>query len=103
MLIIDRNTETGLLHAKIMPENKLLEDFLQTEIQQDITLIHLLKQKTFDPHALPFEITGNAHSLTLTKDEYLISSLYGGEHCCRGPLTEFMDILQQWAYFLENE
>ncbi|MCR9212417.1 MAG: hypothetical protein NXI13_01760 [Proteobacteria bacterium] len=102
ILSLKKDLETNLLSAEITPENRLLSDFLETEIQQDRAYIdYLLNQATMLEN-LPFEINGNAYGLILTNVDYKITALYSDE-MTSGPLPDLLDILRQWREFLQPE
>ncbi len=97
-----KDPETGLLKAELSPENGVLCDFFESEIQQDRAFIAFLKAQAEDRESLPFEINGNAHTLTLTGPQYEITSLQSGE-TTSGPLSDLLDLLRQWDGFLRGE
>jgi len=103
MLTVTKDRDTGLLIAEILPENKVLSGFLETEIQQDLGLLHLIQQRISDTDALPNEINGNAHSLSLTKGKYIISALFDSGQSCKGPLQELTYVLDQWEAYLVSK
>lgn len=100
-LTLRKDPETRLISAEIVPENSLLSEFLESEIQQDQALIALLRTHTDNPDQRPFEITGNAHTLALTETDYHITSL-NDDTMTSGPLGDFIDLLHQWDQFLNR-
>ncbi|MBO0335136.1 hypothetical protein J0X12_16055 [Sneathiella sp. CAU 1612] len=103
-IFLTRDTESGLIDVKITPENKLLKEFFETEIQDDMALIDYLVTKATHQEGKDFEITGNAFSLTLTPDRYSITPLYEDRRSPQGgPRRDFFLLLDYWRQFLENE
>ena len=101
---IHRDQKSGLLKARISPANKVLEEFLETEIQNDLRVIDYLTERTLDAAIHYVDTTGNAFSLKLTADSYFITPLYENDIPPQeGPLDEFLYLLNQWRDFLKKE
>jgi|TARA_R110002094_G_scaffold25946_4_gene38255 hypothetical protein len=101
---IRRDRKTGLLHIKTTPENKLLEEFFETEIQNDLALIDYVYARLARQEDTETEITGNAFSLLLTHDRYIITPLFEqGLPPFEGPQEEFLHILDCWRKRLEKD
>lgn len=100
-ILMARDEKTGLITAEISPENKILEEFLETEIQGDIALIDYLFDRTANALGGGFEITGNAFSLTLTPDRYLIEPLFeDGGRQQEGKREDLFYLLDRWRAFV---
>ncbi len=103
-IFLIRDINSGLIKVKILPENKLLEEFFETEIQDDLALTDYLMSKDAGRNGNDYEITGNAFSLTLTADRYIISPLYEDKRAPQeGPSVDFFTLLSRWRHFLKNE
>ncbi|MEX0582817.1 MAG: hypothetical protein WD185_04040 [Sneathiella sp.] len=98
---MNRDKATGLIRTKISPENKMLEEFFETEIQGDIALIDYLFDKAADAPGGEFEINGNAFSLTLTADSYQIESIFdeNGQRQ-EGAREDLFYLLDRWRAFI---
>lgn len=103
-IFLTRDKESSLIDVKISPENKLLKEFFETEIQDDMALIDYLMTKATHQQDKDYEITGNAFSLTLTPDRYIITPLYEDTRSPQGgPRGDLFLLLDYWRQFLENE
>lgn len=102
-ILMKRDEKTGFITAKISPENKLLEQYLETEIQGDIALIDYLLDRTANALGGGFEITGNAFSLTLTPDKYLIEPLFDDDKGAQeGAREDLFYLLDRWRAFISG-
>ena len=96
--------ETGLIEAELSPENILLKEFFETEIQGDIALADYLKTKATGPQDEDYEITGNGFTLTLSPDRYIITPIYEDTRAPKdGPRDDFFLLLDHWRQFLSHE
>ena len=101
---LQRDRKTGLIEARLSPENKLLKEFFETEIQDDIALINYLRTKDTDIQDENFEITGNGFTLTLTSDRFIITPIYEDTRPPEGgPRDNFFHLLNCWRQFLNTE
>ena len=101
---LQRNKETGLIEARLSPENNLLKEFFETEILDDMALINYLRTKKKKEQVEDFEITGNGFTLTLTEDRYIITPLYEDTRPAKdGRRKDFFKLLKHWRKFLKNE
>ncbi len=92
-----RDRKSGLLKITIAPENKALEDFFETEIQNDLALIDYILARLARDTGEEMEITGNAFSLILTETDYIISPLFDADApAATGPREDFLHILGLW-------
>ena len=103
-ITLHRDPKTGLIKGKISPANRMLEEFFETEIQNDIAVIHYLSSRATDADGYNVEVTGNAFTLTLTADQYIVSPLYDPDTAPHeGPREDFFFILGEWRKFLAQE
>ncbi len=101
---LHRDMKSGLVKARISPANRLLEEFFETEIQNDAAVIHYLSSRAADADGYDVEVTGNAFNLTLTADQYVISPLFDPERASQeGPRSDFFFILDKWQEFLSGD
>ncbi len=101
---LTRDKESGLIEVTLSPENKLLKEFFETEIQGDIALIDYLKTKEAGNQGEDYEITGNGFTLTLNHDRYIITPLYEDTRPAQaGPRGDFFLLLDRWRQFLKKE
>ncbi|MDF2367990.1 hypothetical protein [Sneathiella sp.] len=101
---LERDKETGLIESRLSPENNLLKEFFETEIQDDMALINYLRTKTIDQEGEDYEITGNSFTLTLTLDRYIITPIYEDTRPPQdGPREDFFYLLDRWRQFLKRE
>ena len=98
---ITRDEETGRISGVIIPENKTLEDYFETEIQNDMAVIRHIRKKLPDAEEMDVDISGNAYCLTLGRDQFTIMPLFDKTAApVSGPMGEFLYLLDQWYAFL---
>ena len=101
---LERDKKTGLIEVRIFPENNLLKEFFETEIQDDMALINYLRTKDAGVLEENYEITGNGFTLTLTADRYMITPVYEDTRAPQeGPREKFFLLLNYWRQFLLGE
>lgn len=101
-----RDRKSGLLKITIVPENKTLEDFFETEIQNDLALIDYILARLPRDEGEEMEITGNAFSLMLTETDYIILPLFDAAAdtpAAKGPREDFLHILGLWRARLARD
>jgi uncharacterized protein YacL (UPF0231 family) len=81
-----------------------LEEFFETEIQDDMALINYLRTKDTYIQDEEYEITGNGFTLTLTSDRFIITPIYEDTRPPEdGPRDNFFQLLNRWRQFLQEE
>ncbi|MCF8469060.1 MAG: hypothetical protein K9G33_16820 [Sneathiella sp.] len=103
-IAITRDSDTGVISGKITPENKTLEDYFETEIQNDSGIIRHLRKKLMDSDGTDVELIGNAYYLALGPETFTVRPLFEpGLPPATGPTGDFLFLLDQWADFLLNK
>ena len=103
-IFITRDSDTGIVSGKITPENKLLEDYFETEIQNDTGVIRHLRKKLMDSDGADVELIGNAYYLSLGPETFTIRSLFEPDsRATTGSTGDFLFLLDQWYDFLLNK
>jgi hypothetical protein len=101
---IKADPDTGLYKSKITPSNRLLEEFLESEVQEDMAFIQYLREAIKRLDKISFEINGNAHCLKLTTSDYTVSPLHENENdLSSGPLDDFIYFLNEWEKALSTQ
>lgn len=91
--------ENGLPAAE--GSDRRLATFLQTDIQGSAEVAKSIIAAITDPDYRG-EITGNAHSLSVTKKMAIIESLYDDEMPARTlPRAEFLATMKRWLTFIQ--
>lgn len=98
-----RSRESGLLSVKLTPENRVLEEFFETEIQNDLGLVEHLLARINAAGREAIELNGNAFSLQLMGEHYTITPLFDASPPVSGPREDFLRLLQHWHRRLRRD
>ena len=102
-ILILTDPDTGLINCKIVPKNNLMEEFLESEIQEDIAFVEYLRKAIEELDENGFEINGNAHCLRLTTTDYSVSRLHENvDDVSSGRLDDFTYFLVEWEKALRK-
>jgi uncharacterized protein YacL (UPF0231 family) len=88
------------------PSGEVVGHFLTEDIQDSLASCHeieMIIERIFNGEIASWRRVGNAHTLSLSRDEAIIESLFepGGKpsHLSLG---DFRDIVRKWLHFLDN-
>ena len=91
---LHRDATTGKIVFEADPVFSILKSFVESELQEDIAFIDLLRLKLKAPTNLPSEITGNSHTILIDKTSFQIENLYDDQEPLSGDNKDLLDLLE---------
>lgn len=99
-ITLPENASNPAIHCD--EEAQILKDFIETELQQDITYTDHLLDQLNKPELGMFEISGNSYILTVENNKFIIENQYCEEERMRGDLPFFINTLKSWRKILSK-
>ena len=88
-----RDATTGKIVFEANPTFSSLKSFVESELQEDIAFIDLLRRKLNSPTISPSEITGNSHTILIGQTSFQIENLYDDQEPFSGDNKDLLDLL----------
>lgn len=89
-----RDATTGKIVFESDPRFSSLKSFVESELQEDIAFIDLLRLKLKTTTISPSEITGNSHTILINQTSFQIENLYEDREPLSGDNKDLIKLLE---------